>query len=253
MSYEAQFLENLDRIEKAAAAACSNHSIWGAEAEDFTTWIKMKLMADDYAIFRNFRRESELSTYLTTVVVRQFHEYWRQRVGRWRHSALAERLGTPAKDLEALVYRDGYTLQEAGEKLRTAGRTTLSDTELARLLERLPAHRPTRAVEVAWDPELDTAPHLSRAVDPVVAAETETRRDAVMDVLGRAMGQLEPEEKVIAEMHFAHGHTLADVARALRVEQKPLYRRVKRLRDRLRGYMEDNGVRGSDVHDVLWE
>jgi len=253
MKYEAQFLEHLDRIEKAAAAACSNHSVWGAEAEDFSAWIKMKLMADDYAVFRNFRGESELSTYLTTVVVRQFHEYWRQRLGRWRPSALAERLGTPAKDLEALVHRDGYTLQQAGETLRTAGRTTLSDIELARLLERLPVRSPTRPVEVAWDPELDTAPRLSRAEDPVVAAETETRRDAVMDVLDRAMGQLAPEEQVIARMHFALGHTLADVARALSVEQKPLYRQVKRLRDRLRGYMEDHGVRRSDVHEVVWE
>lgn len=253
MKYEARFLEHLGRIERVAVQACSNHSIWGAEAEDFVAWIKMKLMADDYAIFRSFRGEAELSTYLTTVVVRQFHEYWRQRLGRWRPSVMAERLGSPAKDLEALVHRDGYTLQEAGEKLRTAGRTTLSDVELARLFGRLPPRTPPRPVEVAWDPKLGESPGLARVEDPVRDSEAAAHRGRVMEVLERAMGQLDPEDRMIARMHIENGYTLADVARTLRLEQKPLYRRLNRMLERLRGYLEANGVRRSDVHELLWE
>ncbi|MFL5386145.1 MAG: sigma-70 family RNA polymerase sigma factor [Longimicrobiaceae bacterium] len=253
LNFEALFLEHLDYIDRAAIVTCTTHSVWGAEAEDFAAWIKLKLMEDDYAVFRNFRGESGLRTYLATVVVRQFHEYWRERLGRWRPSAMAERLGQPAKDLEALVYRDGYSLQEAAEKLRTAGRTTLSDVELARLLDRLPPRTPLRLVEVASEPALAAAADPAAADQRITAAEAMERHGEVIEALDRAMGQLEPEEQFIVKMHFAHGHTLADVARALRVEQKPLYRRVERLRRQLRGYLENSGVRSGDVRDVLWE
>jgi RNA polymerase sigma factor (sigma-70 family) len=250
---EALFLEHLDWIDRASAITCSTRSVWGAEAEDFAAWIKIKLMEDDYAVFRHFRGESGLKTYLAMVIARQFREYWRERLGRWRPSAMAERLGSPAKDLEALVYRDRYSLPEAGEKLRTEGRTSLSNTELARLLQRLPRRSPLRPVEVASEPALAAAEDPSRPDQGVVAAEAGLRHGEVMAALSRAMRQLEPEEQVIVRMHFADGHTLADVARTLRVEQKPLYRRVERLRNQLRGYLENSGIHSGDVREVLWE
>lgn len=250
---EALFLKHLGWIEKVAAIACSKAGVWHAEAEDFAAWIKLRLMEDDYAALRKFRGESEIKTYLASIVVRQFHEYQRGRRGRWRPSSAAERLGSPARELEALVHRDGYRLEQAGEKLRTAGVTALSDAELARLLARLPQRAPLRPVEVVSEPLLSAAQADSRADERVAAAEAEARHGEVMGALYRAMEQLEPEERMIVRMHFADGRTLADVARALRLEQKPLYRRVERLRTRLRGYLENDGVRGADVRGVLWE
>jgi RNA polymerase sigma factor (sigma-70 family) len=250
---EALFLEHLGWIEKVAAMTCRRYGVWGAEAEDVAAGVKLKLMEDDYAVIRKFQGKSTLKTYLATVVMRYFLEHGRERRGRWRPSAVAERLGAPAQELEALVYRDGYRLEQAGEKLRTSGRTTLSDAELARLLARLPQRAPLRPVEVASDPVLEAVESFSHADDRVAAAETETRRGEVMGALGRALARLEPEERMIALMHFRDGRTLADVARALRVEQKPLYRRVERLRARLRQSMEADGVQGGDVREVLGE
>lgn len=250
---EAVFLAHLGWIDRVASIACSKHGVWGAEAEDFSGWVRIKLMEDDYAVLRSFRGGSQLKTYLASVVVRHFFTYNRTRQGRWRPSAAAERLGSPARELEMLVQRDRYTLEQAGEKLRTAGLTTLSDTELARLLAKLPERPPLRPVQV--DPELVlyATPNVSRADERVTAAEVEARRDEMMDALGQALKQLEPEEQVIVKMHFADGYTLADVARALGLEQKPLYRRVERLRARLRAFLEGAGLRGDDVRVLLYE
>ena len=252
-SAEARFLEHLGWIERVAAIACSKQGVWGAEAEDFTASVKIRLMEDDYAVIRRFRGESTVKTYLATVVARQFQDFMRDRLGRWRPSAVAERLGPPASDLEALVHRDGYRLEQAGEKLRTAGRTTLSDAELARLLARLPARAPRRPVEVAADTALLSAEAPSRADEDVAAAETDAARGELMEALGRALERLEPEDRLIVQMHFAEGDTLADVARALRLEQKPLYRRVDRLRKQLKDWLESEGVRWTDVRGVLGE
>lgn len=248
---EAVFLKHLDWIDKVASMACSNHGVWGADAEDFTAWVRMKLMEDDYAVVRRFLGKSEIKTYLASVVVRHFVNFDRTRRGRWRPSAAAVRLGAPAVDLEALVRRDGYTLQQAGEKLRTAGRTTLSDAELARLLDQLPERAPLRPVVGAPAAGLDGTPGASRADERVIEAEVDGRRAEMLGVLGTAMEQLEPEEQLIVKLHFADGHTLADVARALRLDPKPLYRRVERLRLRLRALLEGAGLDGDDVRGLL--
>ncbi|HEU0302246.1 MAG TPA: sigma-70 family RNA polymerase sigma factor [Longimicrobium sp.] len=250
---ESLFQEHLGWITRVIDMTCSKHGLWGSDAEEFASWVQLKLMENDYAVFRNFRGESGLKTYLATVVARQLQEFWRRRWGRWRTSAAARQLGPPAPELETLVYRDGYRPEQAGEKLRTEGRTTLSDVQLARLLNQLPRREPLRAVEVEPETVLDTARAASRADDTVLAAEAEQLRGRVLGVLDRAMGQLDAEDRVIVRMHFQEERTLAFVARALGLEQKPLYRRVERLRARLQAYMEGEGVGEPDVRGMMGE
>lgn len=250
---EALFLEHLDWIDRVASIACAKHDVRGAEAEDFASWVRMKLMEDDYAVLRRFRGESEVKTYLASVVARHFFSYLRMQRGEWRPSAAAERIGAPAPELERLVLRDAYTLAQAGEVLRTAGRTTLSDLELARLLDLLPVRSPLRPVELPSDGVLSSAVGDSRADERIVVGELETRRAGVMNALSRALGELEPEEQLIVRLYFGEGLSVAGIARTLRLEQKPLYRRLDRLRTRLRTLLERAGLREDDVRNLLLE
>lgn len=254
LNAEAVFLEHLAWIDKAAAKACRRHGLWGADAEDFASWAKMKIMENDYAVLRKFRGESDWKTFLATVVVHHFHAYSRERRGRWRPSAAAQRLGPPARELETLVRRDGYTVAQAGEKLRTSGITDYSDGELARLLASLPERDPLRPVQVAAEPVLESARAPSRSDTRVAASEAEAWRGDLMAALERAMGRMEPADRMIVRMHFGDGHKLADVARALGIEQKPLYRRIHKLRDELREHLEREGISARDVRAMLdWE
>ena len=250
LNAEAVFLEHLATIEWAAARAARKYGLWGDDAEDFAAWARMKLMEDAYAVFRKFRGESDWKTFITTVLVRHASGYSRERLGRWRPSAEAQRRGPPAPRLEMLVRRDGYTVAQAGEQLRTSGQTRLSDIELARLLAALTERAPLRPVQVGTDP-LDTQEAQSRADARVTASEAEVWRDELAAALRRAMERLTPEDRVIVQLYYADGRTVADVARFLRIEQKPLYRRIPKLRDRLRGYVEDEGVSAQEVRSLL--
>jgi DNA-directed RNA polymerase specialized sigma24 family protein len=183
---ESLFLEHLVWINRVSAMTCSQHGIWGPEAEDFAASIRLKLMEDDYAIIRKHRGESTLKTYLATVVQRQFHDYLREKRGRWRASAAARRLGPPAPDLEALVYRDGLRLDQAGERLRASGRTALSDRELRGLLKELPEREPMRPKEVPTDVVLDDQEARERADDRVTAAEAEAHQEQMRGVPWRS-------------------------------------------------------------------
>jgi RNA polymerase sigma factor for flagellar operon FliA len=249
---EARFLEHLEWINRFASRVCRSHGLVGADAEDCTALVRMKLIEDDYAVVRRFGGDSELRTYLGIVITRQAASYVRGERGRWRPSAAAQRVGPVAVELERLVRRGGYTLQQAGEKLRTEGLTEHSDVELARLLGQFPERAPLRP-EVQEPAAGVDAPGDSRADERVTGAEADSRRADMLRALGTALEQLEPEDQVIVRMHFIEGYTLASVSRIRGLDQKPLYRHVDRLRARLRGILENAGVHRDDVRALFDE
>lgn len=169
---------------------------------------------------------------------------------RWLPSAAAERLGRVAIELEAMVYRDGYRIHEAGEILRTSGRTALSDLELARLLEHMPPLwvRPRR---VDGQPAEFGVLDPSRADASLAAAAIEGRRREVLSALARALEQLDPQDRQVVKMRYSDGSSLGDISRALRLEQRPLYRRLERLLRDLRVRVEVEGVSDADVRELL--
>jgi RNA polymerase sigma factor for flagellar operon FliA len=247
---ESLLVSHLEWVENVAAVVCRRNGVWGSDAEDFASSAKLKLMQDDYAALRKFRGECEFTTYLATLVTRHFLECMRERRGRWRNSAEAERRGGLAKELEALVRRDGWTVAEAGEKLRTAGKTTLSDAQLARLLGELPARAPLRPPEA--DPEvLEELPSQEETDGRVARTEARSLRAMVMDALKRSMDRMGAEDALVLRMLFADGRPLAEVARALKLDYMRLYRRLPKLREMLRQYLEESGVRDHHLREIL--
>lgn len=236
-------------IQKVAGITCRRNSVWGDDAEDFTSLALMKVVENDFAVIRQFQGRADLKTYLATVVVRRFYEWTRERWGRWRHSARAEQMGELARDLEALVHRDGYTLREAAEVLRSRGRTEASDAELARIFAELPARTPHHGK--AQTEPLDRVESDDSPERDVEARETESRCREVMDVLFRALAVMQPEDQVLVRGRYGEGRSVADLARVLKTEQAPLYRRTEKLKGELRQAMERAGVGRDDVRDCL--
>lgn len=69
------------------------------------------------------------------------------------------------------------------------------------------------------------------------------------EALIRALAELDVEDRLILQLFFIEGLTLAAIARGLDLDQKPLYRRKDMLVDRLRRSLE--GVEGLDSDDLL--
>lgn len=245
---EALFLSQLGWIQRVVAVICRRHGLGREEAEDFASWATLRLIEDDYAVLRKFRGESALTTYLAVVIAMLFRDYRVQRWGRWRPSAAARRHGTLAVRLETLVYRDRLRLEQAGDVLRTAGDTELSDRELAALLKELPARRPMRPMQVGTEP-LAEAAAAERADDLVAAGDAEAER-AVID---GALARLPVEEQMMLRMRFWEGLSVAEIARGLGVPQKPLYRRIERALGNVRRLLEASGVSRGRARETLAE
>jgi len=252
MTREQLFLSELPLIERVIAWVCARRCLRGADAEDFASTVKLRLIENDYEILGKFEGRSSLKTYLTAVVNRLYLDYQVQRFGKWRPSAEARRLGAVALRLEALLYRDGLTFAEACGVLQTDFRVAESREALYELSLKLPPRVDRKPVSDEGQP-----PASGNGRSPIERAEREALAERTFLALRQALARLPARDRVILRLHLEAGLTMADVARALGEEQKALYRRKDAAFERMRGDLEAEGIRQRDVRDLLstldWE
>jgi RNA polymerase sigma factor for flagellar operon FliA len=246
---EQLFLENLPLIEKLASLISRRHHASVEEAEDFSSELKLKLLENDYAVLRKFKGDSLLGTYLTTVVTRAFLDFRIQRWGRWRPSAAAEALGPVAIRLEELVYKDGWSFDQACEILRINYRVKASRRELEEIWKRLPPRTPRRME--GEDPLQDLPAPEERPEEKILEEDLRKTRDRVNAALRRVLQQLPSEDRLLIRLGVLEEIKIVNVARSLDLEQKPLYRRLERILKGLRSDLEREGVRWVQVADLL--
>ncbi|MEM7417882.1 MAG: sigma-70 family RNA polymerase sigma factor [Gemmatimonadota bacterium] len=220
---------------------CRRKEVFDADAEDFASWARLRLMDNDHAILRKFRGDCAAETFLAAVVANLFRDYQNHRWGKWRPSAAARRKGALALALETAVYRDGLGLRSAVHQLTAARFPDLTVLRAAELLRELPRRERRTFVE---DSSLDRIPAQTRADQPMEEAERTRAFERFTQALGFALDELEAEDRAIIELRFWEGLTVADVARALNLPQKPLYRRIPRILAALRASPHLTGLEG---------
>jgi RNA polymerase sigma factor for flagellar operon FliA len=248
---EATFLAQLPAIEQIARSLCRRYGLDREESDDFVGLTRLKLVEDDYAVLRKFRGESSITTYLAVVIAMLMRERHVRTAGRWRPSAEARRQGAWAVRLETLVYRNGWTLREAAETLRSAQLTTLSDRELSAALAKLPRRMPLRPLVAATESSNAAAAGVERADAPLLDETKLGEQEAAQTTLEGALDQLSAEDRVVVRLLFWNGLSVADCARALSIPQKPLYRHVGRLLQLLRAKLEAAGITTEHVRSLI--
>jgi RNA polymerase sigma factor (sigma-70 family) len=246
---EALFLSQLELIERVISFVSSRHHLPGADADDFASHVKLKLIEDDYGVFRKFRRRSALRTYLTTVIGRLFQDYRNSAWGKWRPSAEAVRAGEVAILFERLTVRDRYGFEEACELMEMNHQVTVPRAELDAIAGRLPnrVRRRFESEEALADVAADQRP-LDEGVADQERAVTAAR---VQAALATAMHALDAQDRLIVALRFRDGRTFVEIARLLRLDQKGLYRRVERLLKELRATLRASGVDGTDALEIF--
>lgn len=247
---EALFVEHLPIVERAVASFGRRYGMAADDVADLASAIKLRIVEDDYAVFRKFRGESSLGTYLTVVVTMFAREHRVAERGRWRPSAEAQRRGPVAIGLETLVHQKGYSLPEAAAVMRSRGETSLTDRQLGDLLRQLPRRAPLRPVVVSESALAGTV-GVDDAESLVVRHESSTERDNVQRVLEESISSLPLEDRLLLKLRFWEEASIADAARILGVEQRPLYRRVEKLLADLRSRLAGAGVTPDQVRDLI--
>lgn len=232
------------------AFACRRYRLGPDDAEELGSVVRLRLIENDYAILRAYGGRCSFATYISIVVQRMALDYRIHAWGKWHASAEAKRLGALAIDLETLLHRDGRALDEALPILRMRHEGVTREV-LESIAARLPRRGPRRR-EVAIDDAAFVADgRPAAAEEPLLAGERRTRAQQLSAIMSVVIAEMPDEDRLILQLRFEGGMTIAQIASALQIEQKLLYRRVeRRLRD-LRSKLEERGVAPDDAMDLV--
>jgi RNA polymerase sigma factor (sigma-70 family) len=259
------FLECQPLIRKLAARQCAHYALSREDVEDFTQEVQLKLCADDYAVLRQFQERSTLATFLGVVISSKLHDYVDHLWGKWRPSAAAQEMGPVGVEMERLLVRDHLSFHEACQRLLTDQRIGKSEAELAGMAARLPQarlHWGRNRLDSGGDAAGHAAAERSAPANPlggpaesaegsVLRQERQPRRRQALTALAAAIQSLPAEDRLLLRLRFQSGLTVAEVARSLRREQKPLYPRLERILKRLRHHLQRCGIDAADIRDIL--
>ena len=256
MTDEDRFLAALPTIDDVVGRVCRRHRLNATEADELRSDVRMHFIDRNYEVLRRFEGRSSLTTYVTVVIQRVLLERRNRMWGKWRPSADARRYGPTGILLERLVTRDGWTLEQALEMLRVNHGVEIDET-LQSFCDRLAGRGPSRQMV----PEEDAGQVVSQGSPTdanVVRAEQDFLAKRVQAALDRARQTLEPIERLILKMRFEDRVPIVDIARALHLDQRRLYRTIERLLVTLGASMMAEGISRADVttlfagEDVNW-
>ena len=247
---EKLFLQQLETIERAIRYACRRGSLRDEDAEDFASWVKLKLIEKDYAVIRKHDRQASFAAFISVVVQRMLLDYRIAQWGKWHASAEAKRMGEPALTIEAMLYRDGRTIDEALPALiRRWPEITRENVEA--ITRRLPC-RAVKMRTVGLDAASGThAAFTALDDDPVFESDRRAMARRIATIVRETMKDLDTHDRLIFRLRYEGDMSVAEVSRVLHIEQKPLYRRLQRALALLRSRLEAAGVSSTEVEEIL--
>ncbi|MBY0492571.1 MAG: hypothetical protein K2Y23_00020 [Cyanobacteria bacterium] len=249
MSDEANFLAALPVIDDVTGKVCRRHRLSATEADDFTQQVRLHFIERNYEVLRKFEGRCALPTYINVVVQRVFLDFRNQMWGRWRPSTEARRLGKTAILIERCVVRDGWTIDQTIEMLRVNHQIEL-DARLRAFCDTLSGRGPSRRL-VPEDEAAEIPNPGPGADDNVLKAERDFLAKRVQAALDRARQDLPAIQQLIVKMLFEDGVAISDIARALHLVQRPLYRTVDQIKKTIRVAMEAEGISRADIDALL--
>lgn len=240
----------LPLIERIIGRVCRRSRFVGADADDFASTVKLALIENDYALLRDASQRSSLAAFLTVVIQRMAVDERIRAYGRWQPSAEARRGGEAGILAETLLTRDGRTIDEALPLVRGVD-PNMTRERLEELAKRLPVRsgRP-RTVDLETTGVDALASHDS-ADERAVAHERDRIAGRAARAVRAQLDTLPLEDRMLLRFRFASSMTIADISRIMRLPQRPLYRRLEALLDRLRKALRAEGVDAAAVSDLI--
>lgn len=248
VDYQRLLLEHLDLIDHIVRTTGRRRHLSAAEQEDFGGFVRLRLLDNDYAVLRKFQNRSSLRTYLSAVVERLSLDFCVERWGRWRPSAVAERLGPAAVLLERLINRDGQTLEEAMEIIRTNHASALSREQIRDIWQQLPAR--VRTTEVGEEAAATVSSHQSSESN-IDDAERQASVDQLERVLRSALEAVPAQDRVVLALRFDQDMSMVEIANLTGMSIPTLHRRLDRTIKELRRALTTSGFDPREVASLI--
>lgn len=248
MNYQRLLIDHLDLIDQIVRTTGRRRHLSAPEREDFASFVSLRLIDDNYAVLRKFQKRSSLWTYLAMVIERLSLDFCAERWGRWRPSAMAERLGPAAVVLERLVTRDSHPVEEAFEIMRTHHHVELSETELRKMWEQLPVR--VRTTEVPEEAAASVpSPHASDSN----IEDAQRRQDLarLQAVLNAAFEGIPAQDRVLIALRFDQNLSMVEIAKLLNSSVPTLHRKLDKGLKHLRSALTQSGFDPREIGNLI--
>jgi DNA-directed RNA polymerase specialized sigma24 family protein len=236
----------LDRYRRLIFAAIRHYTRDHDDVMDVFARVCEALREDGLRRLRSYvekrDHQARFSTWLVTVVRHLTIDWFRQRDGRRRLSAAAERLPPLQRRIFEHVFLERRSHVETYELVRAVEAPTLSFREyLAELRATYRAATDGRRGGVLRELGGPAPPEAEPEAPSVPQAEER-------DLLNQALATLSPEDRVAVELYIQDELPAAVVAKVLGLPNaKAAYNRVYRALAELRARLEQSGVRREDL------
>ena len=248
MDYQRLLLDHLDLVDQIVRTTGRRRHLSATERDDFASFVNLRLVDDDYAILRKFQNRSTLWTYLAAVIERMSLDFCAEKWGRWRPSAMAERLGPLAVILERLVTRDSHTIEEAMEIVRTNHDSAMTYGELRRIWDQLPARVRTTEVGEEAAATVSSSDTSEAAVEDT---ELQKRIDRLQGALQAAFEQIAAQDRVLIGLRFDQNMTIIEISKLMGSSVPTLHRRLDNSLKQLRLALTREGFDPREVSGLI--
>lgn len=247
IDYRQLILQDQPTIRHVVRRIARRSGLSHDEELDFLGALHVRLIEDNYRVYRRFAGRSSMATYLTVVATRLLIDTRNRAWGRFRASAQARRLGEVATTFERLRSCDGYTTDEAAAELsvRYPG---IGESQIHAIQMRLPAAKPRRR-PAPVDHAVDSS--ASSPERPLMTLQQSAHARQVEAVLRAAIARLAPEDRRLLRLRFRDGVKVVDIATAMGMKQRELYARFDRILAGLRRSLEAGDITRATSAGIL--
>jgi RNA polymerase sigma factor (sigma-70 family) len=235
---ELDYAVYLEPVRRAVGRTARRSRLSSADADDLHSELWVRLLRDRGLLVRQFRGAASLESYLGKVARNLVIDRRRKAWGKWRPTASALRAGAVVVQLEKMITRDGLSPDVAVACFHA------DHPEMRRDFLEQVAHSVAPKARRRTVPEAVLVARVSPEPSPYEAVrrvEDERTGASLSRVLAAALRSFSPRERNLIVWRYAEGRPVADIARALDVDHKALYRRFETLRKRLRQQLESGG------------
>jgi len=238
---------NIDVIRRIVRTVAYRQRMTVSAAEELESSVWVRLIEHDYRAIRQYKGQASFGTFLTVIVSRLALDVQSAEWGRWRPSSRARRLGATAALFETLVFRDGYSREEAAAHMAATGLE--APTQAVRELASKSRSMPRRYIPV--DLLANTLAGGDDPSAPLASSECRHKAHTVGRALRAALQSLSPGDRLLLRMRHEQGLKITTIARVVGEDQKSLYRRLALLHRRLRRRIVAAGVSSGDALEVI--
>jgi RNA polymerase sigma factor (sigma-70 family) len=230
------------------------------EALELSNQVLDTLRRDNYRVLRQFKGDSLLSTYITTIVARQAVDMLRKKLGRSREKERAQKMGDFGLQVYEKIMVQGCTVKEVLQEQHAAGNTELTTADVEDAAAKIKGKR-----SILPEPD-DNNPAVKKGTqtpgsenseaelvipdtrcDPQEQMLEEQRKQQISQAVTDVVENLNGEERFILSMRFPADETekpmkICRIAGQLGISEKAVYKRVSRILKKCRTILEKKGV-----------